>query len=65
MTRDGWTTKVISTSLPDKELIVRGGEKIAPLEIDEVMLTHPSVAEAVAFGMPHPTWGEEVAIAVV
>ena len=48
-----------------KELINRGGEKIAPLEIDEVMLKHPSVAEAVAFGMPHPTWGEEVAIAVV
>jgi acyl-CoA synthetase (AMP-forming)/AMP-acid ligase II len=48
-----------------KELINRGGEKIAPLEIDEVMLTHPSVAEAVAFGMPHPTWGEEVAVAVV
>ncbi len=48
-----------------KELINRGGEKIAPLEIDEVLLTHPSVAEAVAFGMPHPTWGEEVAVAVV
>jgi acyl-coenzyme A synthetase/AMP-(fatty) acid ligase len=29
------------------------------------MLTHPCVAEAVAFGMPHPTWGEEVAVAVV
>jgi acyl-CoA synthetase (AMP-forming)/AMP-acid ligase II len=48
-----------------KELINRGGEKIAPLEIDEVMLGHPCVAEAVAFGMPHPTWGEEVAVAVV
>jgi acyl-CoA synthetase (AMP-forming)/AMP-acid ligase II len=48
-----------------KELINRGGEKIAPLEIDEIMMTHPSVAEAVAFGMPHPTWGEEVAVAVV
>jgi acyl-CoA synthetase (AMP-forming)/AMP-acid ligase II len=48
-----------------KELINRGGEKIAPLEIDEIMMTHPSVAEAVAFGVPHPTWGEEVAIAVV
>jgi len=48
-----------------KELINRGGEKIAPLEIDEVMLQHPCVAEAVAFGMPHPTWGEEVAVAVV
>jgi len=48
-----------------KELINRGGEKIAPLEIDEVLLCHPCVAEAVAFGMPHPTWGEEVAVAVV
>ncbi len=48
-----------------KELIVRGGEKISPREIDEVLLTHPSVAEAVAFGTPHPTWGEEVAVAVV
>ena len=46
-------------------MINRGGEKIAPLEIDDVMMTHPCVAEAVAFGMPHPTWGEEVAIAVV
>lgn len=48
-----------------KELINRGGEKIAPREIDEVLLTHPSVAEAVAFGVPHATWGEEVAAAVV
>ncbi len=48
-----------------KELINRGGEKIAPLEIDEVLLCHPCVSEAVAFGMPHPTWGEEVAVAVV
>jgi acyl-CoA synthetase (AMP-forming)/AMP-acid ligase II len=48
-----------------KELINRGGEKIAPREIDEVLLTHPAVAEAVAFGVPHGTWGEEVAAAVV
>jgi acyl-CoA synthetase (AMP-forming)/AMP-acid ligase II len=48
-----------------KELINRGGEKISPREIDEVLLTHPSVAEAVAFGVPHPTWGEEVAAIVV
>lgn len=48
-----------------KELINRGGEKIGPREIDEVLLTHPAVAEAVAFGIPHPTWGEEVAAAVV
>jgi acyl-CoA synthetase (AMP-forming)/AMP-acid ligase II len=48
-----------------KEMINRGGEKIAPLEIDEVLLAHPAVSEAVAFGMSHPTWGEEVAAAVV
>jgi acyl-CoA synthetase (AMP-forming)/AMP-acid ligase II len=48
-----------------KELIIRGGEKISPREIDEVLLTHPAVAEAVSFGVPHPTWGEEVAAAVV
>ncbi len=48
-----------------KELINRGGEKISPVEIDEVLLSHPAVAEAVAFAMPHPAWGEEVAAAVV
>jgi acyl-CoA synthetase (AMP-forming)/AMP-acid ligase II len=48
-----------------KELINRGGEKISPREIDEVLLTHPAVSEAVCFGVPHPTWGEEVAAAVV
>ena len=48
-----------------KEMINRGGEKIAPREIDEVLLQHPAVAEAVAFGAPHPRWGEEVAAAVV
>jgi acyl-CoA synthetase (AMP-forming)/AMP-acid ligase II len=48
-----------------KEMINRGGEKIAPREIDEVLLQHPAVGEAVAFGSPHPAWGEEVAAAVV
>jgi acyl-CoA synthetase (AMP-forming)/AMP-acid ligase II len=48
-----------------KEMINRGGEKIAPREIDEVLLQHPAVGEAVAFGSPHPTWGEEVVAAVV
>ena len=48
-----------------KEMINRGGEKIAPREIDDVLLQHPAVAEAVAFGSPHPTWGEVVAAAVV
>jgi acyl-CoA synthetase (AMP-forming)/AMP-acid ligase II/CBS domain-containing protein len=48
-----------------KEMINRGGEKIAPLEIDEVLLQHPSVAEAVSFGVPHVVWGEEVQAVVV
>ncbi|MEP7351866.1 MAG: acyl--CoA ligase [Acidobacteriota bacterium] len=47
-----------------KEMINRGGEKIGPREIDEALLLHPAVAEAVAFGVPHKSWGEEVAAAV-
>jgi acyl-CoA synthetase (AMP-forming)/AMP-acid ligase II len=43
-----------------KELINRGGEKITPMEIDDVLLRHPAVAEAVAIGVPHPVYGEEV-----
>ena len=48
-----------------KEMINRGGEKIAPREIDEVLLQHPAVAQAVTFAMPHAQLGEEVAAAVV
>ncbi len=48
-----------------KELINRGGEKIAPREIDEVLLAHDGVRQAVAFAVPHPTLGEDVAAAVV
>jgi len=47
-----------------KEIINRGGEKIAPREVDEVLLGHPAVAGAVAFAVPHPTLGEDVAAAV-
>jgi acyl-CoA synthetase (AMP-forming)/AMP-acid ligase II len=48
-----------------KEMINRGGEKIAPHEVDEVLLKHASVGEAASFGVPHPTWGEVVEAAVV
>ena len=48
-----------------KELINRGGEKIAPLEVDAALLDHPAVAQACAFAMPHAVLGEEVAAAVV
>ncbi len=47
-----------------KELIVRGGEKISPLEIDQVLQLHPAVAEVATFGVPHRVYGEEVAAAV-
>jgi acyl-CoA synthetase (AMP-forming)/AMP-acid ligase II len=56
---DGYLTLVSRI----KELINRGGEKISPREVDEVLLAHPAIAEAVCFGVPHPTWGEEVAAA--
>jgi acyl-CoA synthetase (AMP-forming)/AMP-acid ligase II len=48
-----------------KEIINRGGETIAPRAIDEALLEHPDVAQAVAFAVPDPTLGEEVAAAVV
>ncbi len=48
-----------------KEMINRGGEKISPVEIDDVLRAHPAVAEAVAFGAPHAGWGEEVEAVVV
>jgi acyl-CoA synthetase (AMP-forming)/AMP-acid ligase II len=48
-----------------KELINRGGEKISPREVDEVLLDHPAVAQAVTFALPHDKLGEDVAAAVV
>ncbi|MCH2351943.1 MAG: acyl--CoA ligase [Pseudomonadales bacterium] len=48
-----------------KEIINRGGEKIAPLEIDEVILDHESVAQACSFAIPHDKLGEDVAAAIV
>ena len=48
-----------------REIVNRGGEKIAPQEVDQLLLQHPAVAEAVTFAVPHPTLGEDVASAVV
>jgi acyl-CoA synthetase (AMP-forming)/AMP-acid ligase II len=48
-----------------KEIINRGGEKVSPLEVDEVLMDHPAVAQCVTFAMPHAKLGEEVAAAVV
>ncbi len=48
-----------------KEIINRGGEKIAPREIDDLLLRHPDVREAAAFAIPHATLGETIGVAVV
>ncbi|MDM0052955.1 non-ribosomal peptide synthetase [Variovorax sp. J22R115] len=47
------------------ELINRGGEKIAPYEVEQALLALPGVAQAVAYAAPHPTLGEDVHAAVV
>ena len=48
-----------------KEIINQGGEKIAPREVDEVLMSHPAVAQAVAFAIPDKRLGEVVGAAVV
>jgi acyl-CoA synthetase (AMP-forming)/AMP-acid ligase II len=48
-----------------KELIIKGGENIAPREIDEALLRHPSVLEAAAFAVPDPAYGQEIAAAII
>jgi acyl-CoA synthetase (AMP-forming)/AMP-acid ligase II len=73
--RDGWFRTGDSGSVSAdgyielhgrlKELINRGGEKISPYEVEDVLLTHPSVAEAVVFAAPDAKYGEQVAAAVV
>jgi len=61
MTADGYLT--LTGRL--KEIINRGGEKISPREVDEVLMDHPAVAQVVTFGIPHDKLGEEVGAAVV
>jgi acyl-CoA synthetase (AMP-forming)/AMP-acid ligase II len=48
-----------------KEIINRGGEKVSPREVDEVILDHPAIAQCVTFAMPHEKLGEDVAAVVV
>jgi acyl-CoA synthetase (AMP-forming)/AMP-acid ligase II len=48
-----------------KEIINRGGEKISPREVDEVLMDHPAIQQVVTFAIPHPKLGEDVATAVV
>lgn len=48
-----------------KELIIKGGENIAPREIDEVLLRHPAVLDAAAVGIPDPHYGQEIMACVI
>ena len=48
-----------------KEIINRGGEKISPREVDEVLMDHPAIEQVVTFALPHVKLGEDVATAVV
>jgi fatty-acyl-CoA synthase len=43
-----------------KDMIIRGGENIFPREIEDLLFTHPAIAEAVVVGLPDPKWGEQV-----
>ncbi len=48
-----------------KDMIISGGSNIYPREVEEILLTHPDVAEAAVIGTPHPDWGEIVTAYVV
>ena len=48
-----------------KELINKGGEKISPIELDNVVAHNPSVAEAVSFAIPDDMYGQDIGLAVV
>ena len=75
MTVDGWLrTGDLGHRDPDgfyfvtgriKELIIKGGENIAPREIDEALLAHPAVLEAAAVGIPDVNYGQEILAAIV
>ncbi|MBB3900532.1 acyl-CoA synthetase (AMP-forming)/AMP-acid ligase II [Methylobacterium brachythecii] len=48
-----------------KEIINRGGEKISPREVDEILMDHPAVSQCVTFAVPHDKLGEDVCAAIV
>jgi fatty-acyl-CoA synthase len=58
---DGW----ITIAGRRKEMIISGGENVFPREVEEVVLRHPYVADAIVYGMPDEHWGERVEVAIV
>jgi acyl-CoA synthetase (AMP-forming)/AMP-acid ligase II len=48
-----------------KDLIITGGENVSPVEVEDVLRTHPDVADVAVIGTPHPRWGEQVTAVVV
>jgi len=75
LTSDGWLRTGDLARLDDgdllsivgrsKDVVIRGGENVAATRVEERLLAHPAVAEAMVVGLPHPELGEEVAAAVV
>jgi O-succinylbenzoic acid--CoA ligase len=72
---DGWLHTGDLGSLDDRgrlsiagriaDTIVTGGENVAPIEVEDVLLEHPAIADAAVFGRPDPQWGEAVIAQVV
>ena len=60
-----WMRRAICSEGRADDVIVRGGENLSPGEIEDVLLTHPAVADAAVVGVPDEQWGEAVAAAVV
>jgi len=75
MTRDGWLDTGDIGRLDEdgylyimdraKDMIIRGGENISCADVEAAVYEHPGVQEAAVFGVPHPTLGEEVGVAIL
>jgi acyl-CoA synthetase (AMP-forming)/AMP-acid ligase II len=48
-----------------KDVIITGGENVSPTEVEDVLRTHPDVADVAVIGTPHPRWGEQVTAVIV